>query len=151
LNSKMKIVRIENQHDDFEEDSVFVHCWKEKFDIQELILICFELRTLFDLKIKNDKTLLFIFKRKARNKISNAKHYYIYAWRNKISNAKYCYIFEKNKTSKCRNVIISFEESTVNESRLSNACNRAHNYQNDDFEIIKKKEEHFFENVNSMY
>jgi hypothetical protein len=35
FDSKMKIVRIENQHDDFEEDSVVVHCWREKFDIQE--------------------------------------------------------------------------------------------------------------------
>jgi hypothetical protein len=77
----MKIVRDENQHNDFEKDFVVVHCWREKFDIQDLILICFELRTLFDLRIKNDKTLLFIFRRKTKNKISNIKHYYIYAWK----------------------------------------------------------------------
>jgi hypothetical protein len=77
----MKIVRNENQHNDFEKDSIVVHCWKEEFDIQDLILICFELRTLFDLKIKDDKTSLFIFKKEAKNKISNIKHYYIYAWK----------------------------------------------------------------------
>jgi hypothetical protein len=77
----MKIVRDENQHNDFERDSVVVHCWREKFDIQDLILICFELRTLFDLEIKDDKTLLFISRRKARNKVWNTKHYYIYAWK----------------------------------------------------------------------
>jgi hypothetical protein len=43
-----------------------------------------------------------------------------------------------------------FEESTANENRFSNAYNRAHNCQNDDSRTIKKKEEHFFENVNSM-
>jgi hypothetical protein len=73
----------------------------------------------------------------------NAKHYYIYAWKNKVSNARYCYIFERNRTSKCRDVIISFEESIVCESRFSSVCNRAHNCQNDDSETIKKKE-HFF-------
>jgi hypothetical protein len=77
----MKIVRDENQHNDFEKDSVVVHCWREKFDIQDLILICFELRTLFDLKIENDKTLLFISKKKAKDKISNTRHYYNYAWK----------------------------------------------------------------------
>jgi hypothetical protein len=114
----MNIVWNENQHNDFEKDFVVIHCWKEEFDIQRLILICFEFRTFFDLKIKDDKTLLFIFKQKAKNKISNAKHYYIYAWRNKILNAKYCYIFEKDRISKCRDVIIFFEELTVNENRL---------------------------------
>jgi hypothetical protein len=29
----MKIVRIENQHDDFEKDFIVVHCWREEFDI----------------------------------------------------------------------------------------------------------------------
>ncbi len=77
----MKIVRNENQHNDSEKDSVVVHCWRKEFDIQNLILICFELWTLFDLKIKDDKTSLFISKRRAKNKISNIKHYYIYAWK----------------------------------------------------------------------
>jgi hypothetical protein len=77
----MKIVRDENQHNDFEKNFIVVHCWREEFDIQDLILICFELRTLFDLKIKNDKTSLFIFKKETKNKISNIKHYYIYAWK----------------------------------------------------------------------
>jgi hypothetical protein len=77
----MKIVRNENQYNDFEKDFVVIHYWKKKLNIQDLILIYFEFRTLFDLKIKNDKTSLFIFKRKARNKISNTEHYYIYAWK----------------------------------------------------------------------
>jgi hypothetical protein len=37
----------------------------------------------------------------------------------------------------------TFEESTANESRLSSACNRAHNCQNDDSETIKKKKNTF--------
>jgi hypothetical protein len=44
----MKIVRNENQHNDFERNSVVIHFLREEFDIQDLILICFELRTLFD-------------------------------------------------------------------------------------------------------
>jgi hypothetical protein len=77
----MKIVRNENQHCDYERDFVVVHRWREEFDIQDLILIDFELRTLFDLKIENDKTSLFISRKEARNRISNTKHYYIYAWK----------------------------------------------------------------------
>jgi hypothetical protein len=69
----------------------------------------------------------------------------------KISNAKYYYIFKRNKTSKCRDVIIFFEDSTVNESRFSSVYNQVHNSQNDDFKTIEKKKKHFFENVNSMY
>jgi hypothetical protein len=107
----MKIFRDENQHNNFEKDFVVVHCWRKEFDIQRLILICFELRTLFDLKIKDDKTLLFIFKIKTKNKVSNIEHYYIY----------------------------TFEKSIVNESRLSSACNRAYNCQNDNSETIKKR------------
>ncbi len=141
----MKIVRVENQHDDFEEDSVVIHCWREKFDIQEQYWFVSNFERFFDLKKKE-----FIFKRETKNKISNAKHYYIYAWRNKISNARYCYTFERNKTSKCRDVTISFEKSTANENRFSSACNRVHNCQNDDSETIKKKV-HFFEDVTSMY
>jgi hypothetical protein len=76
----MKIVRDENQHNDFERDFVVVHCWRKEFDIQDLILICFELRTFFDVKIKNDKTSLFIFKEE-RDKISNIEHFYVYAWK----------------------------------------------------------------------
>jgi hypothetical protein len=77
----MKIVRNKNQHNDFEKDSVIVHCWRKEFDIQDLILICFEFRTLFDLEIENDKTSLFIFKKEAKDKILNTEHYYIYAWK----------------------------------------------------------------------
>jgi hypothetical protein len=81
FDSKMKIVRDESQHNDSEKNFVVVHCWRKEFDIQDLILICFELRTLFDLKIKNDKTSLFIFKKETKNKISNIEHYYIFAWK----------------------------------------------------------------------
>ncbi len=47
------------------------------------------------------------------------------------------------KLRECRNVIIFFEEFIVNENRFSNACNRIHNCQNDDFETIKKKKNAF--------
>ncbi len=50
---------------------------------------------------------------------------------------------KKIKLRKCRDVIIFFEKSTVNESRFSNACNRAHNCQNDDSRTIKKKKNTF--------
>ncbi len=50
FHSQMKIVRVENQHDDFEKDFIVIHCLREEFDIQKSILICFEFRTLFDLK-----------------------------------------------------------------------------------------------------
>jgi hypothetical protein len=105
----MKIVRDENQHNDFEKNFVVVHCWRKKFNIQRLILICFELRTLFDLKIKNDKTLYLYSKEKQKIK------------------------------SRKLNIFIFFEESIVNENLFLNTCNRIHNCQNDDFETIKKK------------
>jgi hypothetical protein len=50
FDSQMKIVRSENQHNAFEEEYV-VH-WKEEFEIQKIMLIYLELRTLFDLKNK---------------------------------------------------------------------------------------------------
>ncbi len=37
------------------------------------------------------------------------------------------------------NTVISFEKSTVNESRFLNVYNRVHNYQNDDSKTIQKK------------
>jgi hypothetical protein len=58
----MKIVRDENQHNDSERDSVVVHRWREEFDIQELILICFELRTLFDLRNRETSTVKRCFR-----------------------------------------------------------------------------------------
>ncbi len=58
----MKIVRDENQHNDFERNSVVVHCWRKEFDIQDLILIYFEFRTLFDLKIKKTSTIKRCFR-----------------------------------------------------------------------------------------
>ncbi len=62
FDSQMKIVQIENQHDDFEEDSIVVHCWREEFDIQKLILICFELRTLFNLRNRETSTIKRCFR-----------------------------------------------------------------------------------------
>jgi hypothetical protein len=86
--------------------------------------------TLFDLKIKDDKTLLFTFKKEAKNKISNIEHYYIYAW--------------KKKNFENFEMLLHFlKKSTVNESRFLNADNRAHNCQNDDSETIKKKKNTF--------
>jgi hypothetical protein len=52
FDSKMKIVRVENQHDDFKEDFVVVHCWKEKFDIEEQYWFVSNFQRFFDLKIK---------------------------------------------------------------------------------------------------
>ncbi len=46
---------------------------KRRIRYSRKILICFELRTFFDLKIKDDETLLFIFKRKAKNRISKCE------------------------------------------------------------------------------
>ncbi len=37
-----------------------------------------------------------------------------------------------------------FEESTANESRLSNACNRIHNCQMNEFETIQKNNKALF-------
>jgi hypothetical protein len=58
----MKIVRDENQHNDFERNSVVVHCWREEFDIQNLILFCVEFRTFFDLKNKKTSTVKRCFR-----------------------------------------------------------------------------------------
>jgi hypothetical protein len=77
-------------------------------------------------------------------KSRNARRCYICALRNKISKCEILlYFMKRDRTSKCRDAIISFEKSTVNESRLSSACNRAHNCQNDDSETIKKKKSTF--------
>jgi hypothetical protein len=59
-------------------------------------------------------------------------------------NRYYLYLKKRDKISKCRDVIISFEKSIVNENWFSSACNRAHNCQNDDSETIKKKKKTFF-------
>jgi hypothetical protein len=48
----MKIVRIESQHDDSEEDSVVVHCWREEFDFQEQYWFVSNFERFFDLKIE---------------------------------------------------------------------------------------------------
>jgi hypothetical protein len=58
----MKIVWNENQHNDSERDSVVVHRWREEFDIQKLILICFEFRTFFDFKNKETSTIKRCFR-----------------------------------------------------------------------------------------
>jgi hypothetical protein len=58
----MKIIRDENQYNDFERNFVVVHCWRNEFDIQDLILICFEFRTLFDLRNKETSTIKRCFR-----------------------------------------------------------------------------------------
>jgi hypothetical protein len=50
------------------------------------------------------------------------------------------------KEIKFRNVEILlylFEKSIVNENRFSNACNQAHNCENDDYKTIKNKKSIF--------
>jgi hypothetical protein len=56
----MKIVRDENQHSAFEEEYV-VH-WREEFEIQEIMLIYFEFRTLFDLRNRETSTVKRCFR-----------------------------------------------------------------------------------------
>jgi hypothetical protein len=63
----MKIVWNEKQHHDFKKDLIVVYCWKEKFDIQELILICFKFRTLFECKKKMIKRYYLYLKKKKKN------------------------------------------------------------------------------------
>jgi hypothetical protein len=53
----MKIVRDESQHNAFKKDFIVVHCWREEFKIQEIMLIYFEFQTLFDLKNKKTSTI----------------------------------------------------------------------------------------------
>jgi hypothetical protein len=48
------------------------------------------------------------------------------------------------KLRKCRDAIIFFEKSIANENWFLNACNRAHNCKNNDFETIKKKKKTLF-------
>ncbi len=58
----MKIVRNENQHNVFERDFIVAHFWREEFEIQEIMLIYFEFRTLFDLKNKKTSTIKRCFR-----------------------------------------------------------------------------------------
>jgi hypothetical protein len=73
-----------------------------------------------------------------------------FRFKNKKRLKHYLYLKKKQKIiSQILNTVIFFEESTANESRFSNTCNRIYKCQNDDFETIKKK--HFFEDVNSIH
>jgi hypothetical protein len=56
----MKIVRDKNQHNAFEEEYI-VH-WRKEFEIQEIMLIYFELRTLFDFKNRATSTVKRCFR-----------------------------------------------------------------------------------------
>jgi hypothetical protein len=56
----MKIVRDENQHNAFEKEYV-VH-WREEFEIQEIMLNYFELRTLFDFRNRETLTIKRCFR-----------------------------------------------------------------------------------------
>ncbi len=77
----------------FERDSVIVHCWREEFDIQELILICFELRTLFFFRFKNKKSLYLNEKQKIKSRMRNI----------------ITFMLEEIK-SRMRNIVISLKE-----------------------------------------
>jgi hypothetical protein len=118
----MKIVWDENQHNDFEKDFVVVHCWKEEFDIQDLILICFEFRTLFDLRNKETSTIKRCFR--YLNKTVKIKFELrislrlCFLKRNMISKlSRRFYIFEKEQNLEIyQNVIVFFEKSIVNEN-----------------------------------
>jgi hypothetical protein len=117
----MKIVRDENQHNDFEKDSVVVHCWKEKFDIQDLILIYFEFRTLFDLRNRKTLTIKRCFRylnKTVKIKFELRMLLHLCLKRNMISKlSKRFYIFEKEQNLEIyQDVTVSSEESTVNES-----------------------------------
>jgi hypothetical protein len=117
----MKIVRVENQHDDFEEDFVVVHCWRKEFDIQELILICFEFRTFFDLKNKKTSIIKRCFRylnKTMKIKFELRMLLHVCLKKKKISNlSRRFYIFEKKtKSRNYQDVIVFFEESIVNES-----------------------------------
>jgi hypothetical protein len=81
---------------------------------------------------------------KQKIKSQNARRCYICALRNKVLKCEILlYFMKRDKYSKCRDAAISFEKSIVNENRLLNACNQAHNCQNDDSETIKKKKSTF--------
>jgi hypothetical protein len=60
--------------------------------------------------------------------------------------SKRFYIFEREQNLEIyQDVIVSSEELTANENWFQkNACNRAHNCQNDDSETIKKKRRTLF-------
>ncbi len=70
----MKIVRDENQHSAFEEK--YVVYWKKKFEIQKVMLIYFEFRTLFDLKNKKTSTIKRCFW--YLNKVIATRTFYFY-------------------------------------------------------------------------
>jgi hypothetical protein len=90
------------------------------------------------------KRYYLYLKEKQEIESRNARRCYICALRNRVSKCEILlYLMKRDRTSKCRDAVIFFEESTVNESRFSSACNRIHNCQNDDFETIKKKKNIF--------
>ncbi len=60
----------------------------------------------------------------------NIKHYYIYAWKK--------WHFENVEM-----LLYFLKKLIVNESQFLNVDNRVHNYQNDDFETIKKRKTFF--------
>jgi hypothetical protein len=152
FDSQMKIVRDENQHNALEEKYV-VH-WKKEFEIQEIMLIYFEFRTLFDLKNRKTSTVKRCYRylnKTVKIEFELRMLLHLCLKKNMISkNYRNAFISLKREQNLeiYQDVIVYSEESTVNENWLQN---RAHNCQNDDSETIKKKEEHFFEDVNSIY
>jgi hypothetical protein len=117
----MKIVRDENQHNDSEKNSVVVHCWKEEFDIQNLLLICFEFRTLFDLKNKKTSTVKRCYRylnKTMKIKFELRMLLHLCLKRNMISKlSKRFYIFERRQNFEIyQDDIVSYEKSIVNEN-----------------------------------
>jgi hypothetical protein len=118
----MKIVRDENQHNDSEEDSVVVHCWREEFDIQDLILICFEFRTLFDFRNKETSTIKHCFRylnKTVKIKFELRMLLHLCLKRNMISkNYRNAFISLKRRQNLeiYQDITVSSEKSTVNES-----------------------------------
>jgi hypothetical protein len=152
----MKIVWNENQHNDFEKDFVVVHYWREEFDIQNLILICFEFRTFFDLKNKKTSTVKRCFRylnktMKIKFELRISLHLCFFKKKYDLEIIEtFLYFWKKTESRNFSKCIISSEKSTVNENWLQKVLA---------IELIivrmmilkQSKKNHFFEDVNSIY
>jgi hypothetical protein len=120
FDSQMKIVRDENQHNALEEEYV-VH-WREEFEIQEVMLIYFELRTLFDLRNRETSTVRRCFRylnKTVKIEFELRMLLHLCLKRNMISkNYRDASISLKRKQNLeiYQDVIVSSEESTANEN-----------------------------------
>jgi hypothetical protein len=117
----MKIVRDENQHSAFERDFIVVHCWREEFEIQEIMLIYFEFRTLFDLKNRETLTIKHCFRYLNKTvKIKFELRMLLHLCLRKKYDSKLSkrfYIFEKEQNLEIyQDVIVFSEELIANEN-----------------------------------